>query len=133
MDAENVDSPTTDRPDEETQREESPPARRRRDSIQTPADLQDDPEIHATTLRMWGILALYADDEGRVMITLNQIAKRATFVSQRQALVQMQALERLGLVYVERGMNGNRKIPNVYTLRYSRPKENVRKSVAVEA
>lgn len=130
MNAETVHRPTADSPDEETKNVESPPLLKRRDSIQTPADLQDDPEIHATTLRMWGILALYADDEGRVMITLNQIAKRATFVSQRQALVQMQTLERLGLVDVERGMNGYRKIPNVYTLRYSRPK-NVGKSVAV--
>lgn len=129
MNAKNVDTPTTD--SSEAEPVEAPPVLKRRGSVQTPADLQDDPEIHATTLRMWGILALYADDDGRVTMTLNQIAKRATFVSQRQALVQMQTLERLGLVDVERGMNGNRKIPNVYTLRHSRPKKGVTKSVAV--
>lgn len=100
--------------------------KRQRDSVVTPAGLQEDPDIHASTLRLWGVLSLYADDSGSITIPLNAIARlAATFLSQRQALVQMQTMERQGLVDVERGVS--RKTPNTYTLRTSRRKAAVAK------
>jgi len=86
-------------------------------AVKIPTALLTDPDIHASTLRLWGILSLYGSADGQVTISLNRIAEVATFLSQRQALVQMKTLERLGLVDVVRG---DRTTPNMYTLRHSR-------------
>lgn len=109
----------TEKTTEKTEPGSSPS--KRRAWVTIPDAFLVDPEIHSTTLRLWGILALYVEEDWSVTMTLDQIAAlAATFVSQRQALVQMKTLERMGMVDVTRGTNGYRRIPNTYHLRTSR-------------
>ena len=87
-------------------------------TVQIPVEFLEDPEINSSTLRMWAILAMRADEDDRITITLDQIAEVATFMSQRQALVQVKAMETIGIVDVERGVS--RRFPNTYIVRRTR-------------